>query len=91
MKKTFYYKDYCRIYWRIEFEENKSAQLWDIKIMRSLDEHDDPDAQAAFHGFQHLNEDPDPIKAIKEMRQYYKTVITGMLEHILTLYEPKIE
>jgi hypothetical protein len=91
MKKTYYYKDYCRIYWRIEFEENQSAQHWDIKIMRSLDEHDDPEAQEAFHCSQDLNKEPDPIKAIKQMRAYYKIVTTDMLDHILTLYEPKIE
>jgi hypothetical protein len=46
MKITYYYKDACRIYWRLEFTESKNGNNpeWEVTVLRSLEDHDDPNA-----------------------------------------------
>lgn len=88
-KKTYYWKDACRIYWRIEFTFNHLHRDYFFSIKRSLDSHDDPNAGEVFHGFQR-GDVPDPKAAVIEMGIYYASIIEDMSDQIASLYEPLV-
>ena len=89
MKKTYYWKDHLRIYWRLEFDlECAEEEKWALRVFRSLESHDDPEAAEVFHSSYNK---PDPVAACLEMAHYYKTVTQKMKCEILTLYDATIE
>lgn len=92
MRHTFYYKDHCRIYWRIECVLDEKQGNWDYSVFRSLEDHDDPEAHEVFHGSQeNLSGKPDVDEIVGDMIKYYLKVSFSMCKNIETAYEAKIE
>lgn len=99
MKITYYYKDACRIYWRLEFTESKNGNNpeWEVTVLRSLEDHDDLNAHEVFHTsiprsvIDSKDVHIDVKLLVSHMQEYYNDILRGFNEHILTLYEPKIE
>lgn len=94
MKITHYYKDACRIYWRVECTSNVcgDSEVWDVEVYRSLEDFDDPEAHEAFHtSIPRLGDEVDTAQIVADMSRYYQGVLLGMAAHLGSTFEPKID
>lgn len=91
-KHTYYHKDGCRIYWRIEFTLNEVNDEWEFEVFRSLEDHEDPEAHEVFHGSTpNLGGTPDVMDMLGQFTKYYTGVIFQMARHLSSAYKVKVE
>lgn len=93
MTVIYFYKDYLKIYWRVEFFSNSIGpdKVWDVGFYRSLSSFAD-DLQEVFTlSIACTGETPDLQKALLEFSRYYQSIFLGMAQHLQALYTPEIK